>query len=116
MSASRAYADVLIEAPDEQWAQRVEAHLQTSLADGGYAQLAAPGEPSPRSAPSAPRAFRCSVESSMLTAEALRDRVIAAVEDLDQAGVEKNGRSEPIEMIVVKPLEWLELESEEPPA
>jgi hypothetical protein len=45
----------------------------------------------------------------------LRDRVVAAIEDLDEAGVETNSKSEAIEVIVVKPLEWLELESEEPP-
>lgn len=44
----------------------------------------------------------------------VRDRVVAAIEDLDEAGVEKNSKSEAIEMIVIKPLEWLELESEEP--
>jgi hypothetical protein len=114
MSANRAYADVLIEAPSEQWARMIESHLQTSLADEGYAQLAAPGEPAPNSAPSVPRVFRCSVESSMLSEEALRDRVVAAIEDLDEAGVEKNSKSEAIEMIGIKPLEWLELESEEP--
>jgi len=70
MSANRAYADVLIEAPSEQWARMIESHLQTSLADEGYAQLAAPGEPAPNSAPSVPRVFRCSVESSMLSEEA----------------------------------------------
>jgi hypothetical protein len=112
MSAERVYVDVLIEAPDEQWARRIESHLQTLLADVGYAQLAAPGEPSPDSASSLPRVFRCSVDSSMLGEEALRNRVVAAVKDLDEAGVEKNNRSEAVEMIVVKPLEWLELESE----
>jgi hypothetical protein len=116
MSADRAYADVLIEAPDEQWARMIESHLQTSLVDEGHAYLASPGEPSPGSVSSSPRTFRCSVESSTLGKEALRDRVIAAVEDLDEAGVEKNSRSDAIEMIVVKPLEWLELEAGAPPA
>lgn len=114
MSANRAYADVLIEAPDEQWARTIESHLQTSLADEGYAQLMAPGEPALNSASSVPRVFRCSVESPILSEEGLRDRVVTAIEDLDEAGVEKNSKSEAIEMIVVKPLEWLELESEEP--
>lgn len=42
------------------------------------------------------RGFRCSVESSILDEKALRDRVVAAIEDLDEASVEKNSKSEAI--------------------
>jgi hypothetical protein len=86
------------------------------IAGEGHVHLAAHGEPAPGSSSSASRAYRCLVESSTQRKEELQASVIAAVENLDGVGVETNSRSEVLEMIVVKPLEWLEIESESPSA